>query len=448
MGNFILTLLISNFTFNHLNFQSNLNQEKCLNFHFVTCPNPSNVTSFKVIHIKGQKVLCHDDSQSEITITNASQLKCRTSEDAEASSCFYKTWVFWAFVILTYIGTIGFNVGNSISDAICFDVLGDENQMKYGKQRVWGGLGFGLTSLLAGYIVDLHTNDFTPAVLIMLAFASMDLFVLKKLRLPKLSSSESISKDVLKLLSNRKIAIFLVFATIAGMFDSFIFYYMFWYLEEVAERTGMKDHIKLIEGMTVAAECVFGEVLFFLISGKIIKKLGYIHCMTFCFSCYALRLFMISLITNPWYLVGIEILMQGCTYALCYTCIVGEFAWLLALSKLIKIIQSTAYASVISPPGTSATVQGLVAGMDDGLGFSIGALFGGFLYQEIGGKQSFRIFALIALITCVAHIILRPSTHEIRMTPTLTNEITETETKTKETKLHDRTFEEVKLTDG
>lgn len=84
---------------------------------------------------------------------------------------------------------------------------------------------------------------------------------------------------------------------------------------------------------------------------------------------------------------------------------------------LFTICSFTAYASVISPPGTSATVQGLVAGMDDGLGFSIGALFGGFLYQEIGGEKSFRIFALLALITCVAHFFLRPSsTHEFRST--------------------------------
>lgn len=41
--------------------------------------------------------------------------------------------------------------------------------------------------------------------------------------------------------------------------------------------------------------------------------------------------------------------MQGPTYALCYTCIV-------------------AYASAVSPPGTTGTVQGLVAGMDDGVG--------------------------------------------------------------------------------
>lgn len=50
--------------------------------------------------------------------------------------------------------------------------------------------------------------------------------------------------------------------------------------------------------------------------------------------------------------------MQGSSYALCYTCIV-------------------AYASAISPPGTTATIQGLVAGMDDGLGFAIGSLIGG-----------------------------------------------------------------------
>lgn len=79
---------------------------------------------------------------------------------------------------------------------------------------------------------------------------------------------------------------------------------------------------------------------------------------------------------------------------------------------------------MISPTGTSATVQGLVAGMDDGLGFSIGALFGGFLYQSLGGKQSFKIFALIALVTFIAHVILRPaSTHELKAPVTQRNEI-------------------------
>lgn len=41
--------------------------------------------------------------------------------------------------------------------------------------------------------------------------------------------------------------------------------------------------------------------------------------------------------------------MQGPTYALCYTTVV-------------------AYASAVAPPGTSGTIQGIVAGVDDGLG--------------------------------------------------------------------------------
>lgn len=289
------------------------------------CNLDSNLTEeFKVTRLSGHKHLCHKNENFNDSIAIDSQIECRTTEDIEAPSCFYKTWTFWIFICLTYMGTICFNVGNSISDAICFDLLGEDRQMKYGKQRIYGSIGFGITSLVSGYAMDLNGNDFTPAILIMLAFASLDMFSIVKLKLPKLYSSDSILKDVSRLLRHRRIVIFLVFATIAGIFDSFIFYYMFWHLEEVAEKAGMKDHVKLIEGITVAAECLFGEVLFFLISGKIIKKLGYVHCLSFCFFCYTLRLFFISLMTSPWHLVLIEILMQGCTYALCYTCIVGK----------------------------------------------------------------------------------------------------------------------------
>lgn len=111
------------------------------------------------------------------------------------------------------------------------------------------------------------------------------------------------------------------------------------------------QHIKVLEGLTVAAETLGGEIIFFLISGKILKKLGYAHTLSLCFFTYALRLALISLIHNPWWIIPIELLMQGSTYALCYTTIV-------------------AYANAVAPPGTTATMQGIVAGMDDGFGKS------------------------------------------------------------------------------
>lgn len=225
--------------------------------------------------------------------------------------------------------------------------------MKYGAQRVWGTVGFGVTALLGGIAVNATTNDalksITPAIVIMLLFCSFDIISIKWLKLPNLSGSDTIIRDVGNLLKRKEILIFLIFATLAGILDSFIIYYMFWYLEEIANVTNYMGSIKLIEGCVVAAECLGGEILFFLISGKILKKIGYVHCLSFCFFMYSIRFGLISLITNPWWLVGIELFMQGPTYALCYTCIV-------------------AYASAVSPVGTTGTVQGLVAGMDDGVG--------------------------------------------------------------------------------
>ncbi|XP_023165159.2 major facilitator superfamily domain-containing protein 6 [Drosophila hydei] len=317
-------------------------------------------------------------------------------------SCVYGSGAFWLFVAMLFIGTIGFNVTNSISDACCFDMLGEEEQSKYGAQRVWGTIGFGVTALIAGVVVNLWTTDalksFTPALIIMGVFSVLDLFSVSKLKLPKLGGSESIWTDVWQLVRQPPIVTFLLFATIAGIIDSFIIYFMFWHVEEVAAETGYMADIKLIEGLVVAAECLAGEVPFFFYSGKIIKKLGYVHCMSMCFFFYAVRLSLISWIPNPWYLVGVELFFQGVTYALCYTCIV-------------------AYASAVAPPGTSATVQGLMAGMDDGLGFSIGSLIGGIMFKRLGGRESFKYFAVAAICTCVAHIVLRPLSRKQQYLP-------------------------------
>jgi hypothetical protein len=46
-------------------------------------------------------------------------------EDADTSSrCLYRTFPFWSFVTFMYVGCIGANVIMSITDAICFDIIG------------------------------------------------------------------------------------------------------------------------------------------------------------------------------------------------------------------------------------------------------------------------------------------------------------------------------------
>ncbi|EDW91966.1 major facilitator superfamily domain-containing protein 6 [Drosophila yakuba] len=349
--------------------------------------------------------LLHGNESHHICLTQqprTSDWNNASCEVRHVNSCIYGSGKFWLFVCLLCIGIVGFNVTNSISDACCFDLLGEEEEGKYGAQRVWGTIGFGATAMLAGIVVNWWTTDavksLTPALIIMCVFSLLDLFSVSKLKLPKLGGSESIWSDVWQLVRQPPILVFLFFATMAGIIDSFIIYFMFWHLEQVAEATGYMHQIKLIEGLVVAAECLAGEVPFFFYSGKIIKKLGYVHCMSMCFFFYAVRLSLIAWIPNPWYLVGVELFFQGITYALCYTCIV-------------------AYASAVAPPGTSATVQGLMAGMDDGLGFSIGSLIGGLMFNSLGGRESFKYFAIAAICTCVAHIVIRPTSRKKQFLP-------------------------------
>ncbi|XP_011058036.1 PREDICTED: major facilitator superfamily domain-containing protein 6-like [Acromyrmex echinatior] len=317
------------------------------------------------------------------------------NDNFEDNHCLYTSITFWGFVLLMSLGNIGFNVSNSISDAICFDVLGEGGQMGYGRQRVWGTIGFGIAAFLAGYTVDLWSQEetyktYTPAFLLIFVFTSIDLICCRKLELPLMSESPNILKDIWTLLKLKPIVIFLCFTILAGIFDSFIIYFLFWYLEDLAIETGYMSEIKLIEGLIVAAETLGGEIIFFSLSGKILKKFGYGYTFTFCFVCYALRLGLISLVPTPWWVLPVEFFMQGPSYALCYTTIV-------------------AYASAISPPGTSATIQGIVAGMDDGLGYALGSLVGGILYKKFGGAITLKIFSMFAAFSAFMYFILYSS---------------------------------------
>ncbi|CAH1397868.1 unnamed protein product [Nezara viridula] len=342
------------------------------------------------------EIFSDDDT---LCVSNRPSLNCSNNEPciatyAKMKSGFYTGMTFWSFVITISIGSVFCNICNSLADAICFEVLGEGNEMKYGQQRVWGTIGFGLLCLIGGFFMNNVDNtvlysikDFYPAMYLCCFFMVIDLFFCYKLKLPPMVKSENIVLDVWNLVKQPHIATFLGFAVLAGMGDSAIIFYLLWYLEDLAKEMGQLENMKLLQGLTVAAETLIGEVVSFYLSGKILRKLGYGHCLSLCFVFYAIRFALIAMIPSPWWILPIELLMQGPTYALCYTTIV-------------------AYASAISPPGTTATVQGIAAGMDDAFGFVVGNLLWSALYKWYGGKVVFMSAAGLALASSIVHCCL------------------------------------------
>ena len=124
------------------------------------------------------------DLKSLNEMNSNTKLICRLN-NIDKSDCINGTLTFWLFVILLSLGTICFNITNCISDAICFDVLGENQESQYGAQRVWGTIGFGLTALIAGIAVDFSTIDiqksFTPAILLMVFFSCIDMYMIRHL---------------------------------------------------------------------------------------------------------------------------------------------------------------------------------------------------------------------------------------------------------------------------
>lgn len=88
-------------------------------------------------------------------------------------------------------------------DFVIIKKIGEGGQMGYGRQRVFGTIGFGMTALLAGYAVDLWSEgraikSYTPAFLLVFTFTCFDLLCCTKL---EVRSTQTIEKDTEKMLN-------------------------------------------------------------------------------------------------------------------------------------------------------------------------------------------------------------------------------------------------------
>lgn len=95
--------------------------------------------------------------------------------------------------------------------------------------------------------------------------------------------------------------------------------------------------IKTLEGLVMGIQCFGGELPFFFLSGKIIKKIGHVNAMSLVLLGFGVRFLLYSALVNPWWVLPIE-LLNGITFGIFYSTM-------------------TSYASIVALPGTEATIQ-------------------------------------------------------------------------------------------
>lgn len=298
---------------------------------------------------------------------------------------------FWIFFLLISLFWVGQAVIYSLGDSICFDLLGNKPNL-YGKQRCWGAIGWGIFSIFAGWLLDIFSSsdvnkNYLPIYFLCLLVLLCNFFVASKLGVTETKISTNIFKDFGKLLTEIKVLGFLSWAIVVGICTGMIWQYLFWYIEDVASMNecNTQHWIKTLQGLISGVQCFGGEVPFFFWSGWIMKRLGHLNCMSLVLGVFAFRFFAYSILTNPIWVLVIE-LTNGITFGLAYAVLMS-------------------YASILALPGSESTMIGLVGGVFEGIGVSLGSLIGGCLYDKYGGAQTFRLFAYGSALMCAIHLL-------------------------------------------
>ena len=288
-----------------------------------------------------ENMTCKDDSFMECYVDcyPGHPHEC-SSENTDGSK------TFWIFCVIFFFANIFYTPITSLIDAIAYDIL-DEKRKLWGKQRLWGTMGFALFAMAGTFIMDIKKQinssaaaDYSVCFYIFIGLCVISALVTVPIDISETLQCKKMLKGIRILLRIPKIVGFLLVIVCSGTLHFVFAGFLFWFLEDIGSN-------QIILGLCIVMNC-FAEVIMLFIAGKIIQRIGHIKCLYIALIAYIVRYLSYSFLTNAWFVLPIE-LLHGITFGLMYAA-------------------ASAYASIIAPKGMSATMQGLTSGLYFGFG--------------------------------------------------------------------------------
>ena len=276
------------------------------------------------------------------------------SEDTNHKNIITRSFVY--LLMVTILSTIFACPGLTIADHATVQLLKDhEETHTYGKQRLWGSFGYGMTAFLVGAAVSkthlcppgnskrkdvnyypcfyVHTVCILAALAVGVRYKfdskkdtdsmdqkhsytgihltdedeknSLNIDSAKTSR----NSSSVIQRDKktqhntgvengLRQLVKSKHIMFFATAFYVGITMGLIKVFLFWHLKDLG---GTQLLFSIMSAINSTA-----EVLVYFLSSKLIASIGYMRVIYLGLVCYSLRLFSYALIRNPWYVLTVE----------------------------------------------------------------------------------------------------------------------------------------------
>ncbi|MEZ4770798.1 MAG: major facilitator superfamily domain-containing protein 6 [Caldilineales bacterium] len=248
---------------------------------------------------------------------------------------------------------------NPLVDNSAMEMLG-ARRSQYGRLRLWGSVGWGLSAPLIGRLVEVHGLrwSFFGYALIM----SLGLVIILRLPISETSIGGSFWRGFRVLMARRRWILFLIVVFVAGLGAGILNNYLFLYMNQLGAGETMMGL-----ALTVAT---ISELAVFALSGRMLERWGTGRMLGASIVAMVIRMLAYSVVATPWAVLVIQ-LLHGFTFAALWTA-------------------GVSYANSAAPRGMGATAQGVFSGVTMGLAAATGALVGGWLYQGVGAVMMFR----------------------------------------------------------
>ncbi len=257
----------------------------------------------------------------------------------------------------------------SIVDNAVMTLLGERGD-EYGLERVWGSIGWGVSAIFAGMLIQrfgLHWAFYGFLLLYGLLF-----LVAMRLPIPQVSIATNFWQGIRQFVTDMRWIIFLLVALVEGLTLGIFLNFLFLHLSDMgSSRTIMSLSLTF---------ATFSEIPVFLAGHKLLRRWTPPQLLAASIVLTAVRAFLYVGMTEPWQVLPIS-LLHGPTFALMWTA-------------------GVAYATKLAPPGLGTTALGVFSGTTFGLGSALGALTGGWLYQHVGSGAPF-VWAGVASLLAI-----------------------------------------------
>uniref|UniRef100_A0A8D0E3F0 Major facilitator superfamily domain containing 6 n=1 Tax=Salvator merianae TaxID=96440 RepID=A0A8D0E3F0_SALMN len=335
--------------------------------------------------------------------------------------------IFLLILLVVIIGEFFSASSVTIVDTVTLQYLG-KHRDRYGLQRMWGSLGWGLAMLSVGIGIDstridvfieghgCKSPEYKNYRIVFIVFGvlmTLSLIVATQFRFhynhykqdenqskegdgsqedrgsSADSSNESPSDtsqspsfnfwDLIKLLCSIQYGSVLFVAWFMGFGYGFVFTFLYWHLEDLNGTTTLFGVCSVLSHVS--------ELTAYFFSHKLIELIGHIRVLYIGLACNTARYIYISYLENAWTVLPMEVL-QGVTHAA---------IWAACIS----------YLSAAVPPELRTSAQGILQGLHLGLGRGCGAMIGGVLVNYFGAASTFRGIGMACLVILLLFALIQ-----------------------------------------